>query len=293
MSRQLFLPYRLPQPGRFESRNWEIRVGSEVQPLPSVLDGWDFSTDLRISVQLQCELRKVFTDCGLPSHAPLVGVITWKSSRTGLRGCSSPVLLAEGTCYLSVELLGKELGGHLDLQLRVALGAHIESDPLSARRAGSTLWSESRSIILEGIADRFPVEVRNFQKAGLLGPQAAWVLHWDSEDPEVAASASVRLWLNSSHPVFADLVMGAGANPATLSFLVHDVTRQIVDRALQNKELSDDVEWPAGTLGATLMQRVRSVFPGISLEECRIIRREQPDEYESAIQTATGLLATE
>lgn len=267
-------------------------MGDEFRPLPSVADGWDFFTDLTVSARLTTDLRGALADCGLPPHAPLVGLISWKSSRTGLRGCSQPTLLSQGETRLTAQLPGRDLGGHLDVTLRVALGVSIEADPLSPRRAGSTLWSEGRSIALEGVADRFPVEVRNFQKAGLFGPQAAWVLHWDSEDPEIAASAALRLWLNSAHPAVADLVKGSAGDPTLLSFLLHDVTRQLVDRALENDRLSDGVNWPAGSLGATLIQRVRSVFRGLSLSECRAIKRDQPDDYETAIQCATGLLAT-
>jgi len=276
---------------RFEASSWRIGTASYTGSLDGELPGWDFSSNLAVGVRLQADLAGARSDCGLPADSALAALIHWRSSRTNLRGGSPKVELVEGINELHLDLDGGELGGRLELEVRVVLDEGQGDEPLAPTQPGSILWSERGSVDLEGQAERFPVELRDFRAAGLRGAGGAWVLHWDSTDPEWSASAAVRLWLNSRHPIVERLIEET-PDPIALSVLKHDVTRQLIDVALDNEQLVGQ-EWGAGTLGAALVERVGAVFPGLSLDDCRALRRDRRDDFESALQAGTGLLGDE
>lgn len=270
---------------------WQVSSATHRErPLPAELEGWDFFTNLAIRVRLEASLNEARQDCGLDSSCVLNGLVRWRSSRTGLQGASESLPLVQGTNNLLLDLDSSELGGRLSLRVVVTSGKAIDGkNPLAPHRTGVILWEEFRSVVLEGEEERFPVELHDFKGEGLKGPGAAWVLHWDSTDPERSASAAVRLWLNTRHPALEKLI-GAELDPVVLSVLKHDVTRQLIERALDTEELADS-EWSPGSLGAALIERVKAVFPGMSLDECRAMRRKSPDDYESRLQNASGLLS--
>jgi hypothetical protein len=287
MKPALSYPYVRPAPERVSTGDWLIATPLGSGLLGEELAGWDYATNLLVSVSLKLDLSAVLSDCGLGSDSKLVGLIFWRSARTGLHGSSAAKRLVDGENCITLDLMGSELGGRLDLETRVVLIEAQAGSVLSPRRAGSILWSQKRAVDLEGTADRFPVELRDFQKAGLRGPDGAWVLHWDSHNPDWSASSCVRLWMNSRHPV-ATILTGAKPDPRTMSVLRHDITHQLIDEALDNDELSES-DWPAGSLGAVLLERVNAVFPGLSLNDCRALRRDRRDDFESAIQSATSI----
>ena len=97
-------------------------------------------------------------------------LLEWKSSRTGLRGGSQPIVVRDGANELHLDLLGHELGGKLSLELVVVLlkagGSPVGFAP---RLPGSILWKEATAVTLEGDADRFPIELRSFKAGGVRG----------------------------------------------------------------------------------------------------------------------------
>lgn len=288
MKANVALPYLVPAAGRFEAPEWLIASPSYSGQLVDEVKGWDYSTNLSLSVCIESNLEAAVSDCGLGAGPSLGGFIVWRSSSTALRGTSDVVVLKTGRNQVGLDLIGIEIGGQLEIEARVVFLAGYAVSELAPTRRGALLWSEKRTTRLEGTADRFPIELRDFKKAGLRGADGAWVLHWDSKDPEWSASAAVRLWLNSRHPM-ADRLAGELPDSDGMSVLRYDLTRQLIDEALDNDDLSDR-EWPAGSLGAALLERVKSVFPGLSLEDCRAMRRDRRDDYESAIQQTTGML---
>lgn len=288
MTSSISYPYLRPNANRVTASEWRVASTGYAGPLVPDLPGWDYSTNLAVAVQLDVELLGILADCGIGGRSRLGGLISWRAEKTSLRGSSTVEVLGSGINTLGLDLLGAELGGRLELEARVVLLDPDGGGELSPRLVGSILWSEKRSIRLEGVADRFPIELRDFTKAGLRGAGGAWVLHWDCRDPEWSASACLRLWINSQHPV-ADVLTCDSPDPNVMSLLRHDLTRQLVEEAIENEELTDS-EWPPGSLGAALLERLRGVFPGLSLEDCRSMRRDRREDFESSIQAATSML---
>lgn len=289
MSSQVSLPYWTPAQNRIILSNWRISTPFGSGPLQEELRGWDFATNLAVAVQLDVDLNGALEDCGLSNSSELIGLIRWQSTRTGIRRSSSPMRLVDGTNELHLDLLGTEIGRKLLFEAAV-----VVQDPgngstgFAPTRPGSILWREKTSVLIEGDAERFPIELRSFKAAGITGADAAWALHWDSVDPNSSAGSAMRLWLNSDHPVAAKLT-ASEPDAAVLSVLKFDLTRQLIQQALEMNDLTDG-QWPEGSLGASLLERIHAAFPGYSLDDCRTLQRDSREDFETAIQSVTAML---
>jgi hypothetical protein len=167
--------------------------------------------------------------------------------------------------------------------------------PLSPHRPGSILWSDGTSVALEGQSARFPVQVVDFERAGIVGgSRAAWFLQWRPTDLEAPTLGSVRLMLNRGHPIVARLVNEGAVAPelaAVQSALRHDVARQLIQGALDDPEFDRETNYGPGALGTALQGLIDTTFGNDSLAAIIGLRATSPQDFEARLQAAFHLFS--
>jgi hypothetical protein len=229
-------------------------------------------------------------------------VATYWSEGTSLRGQgTSEVFEVNNECNrrnfdLSLTVEGKSASRTLQLKtslILIAPSADMLRDSLAPKRAGSVLWEDSISIILDGNAPRFPVSIIDFVESGL-GPEGScWRFEWFPQDPSAPAMASMRLYINSRHRAFHDAIVSTNPSPCQLavrSALKHDIGKELVSLAIQNCHDLELIErHEVGTSGRVLMDLVARVFPGRTPADCAELLKNEPGAFSAQLQAAMAL----
>ncbi len=292
MRRDAVPPYLIPGDQRIDGPTWTVTTGGKRVDGPEPVAGWDYQTVLNVHCALHIDLQGVVEDCELGPQDTIGLVLRWRSTTTNVRGSSRSIEVADDRPAVTAEIPGHNIGGRLVLDATLALlTTSATAGDLAPTRPGSILWNQPHTVVLEGDSDRFPVELKSFSLLGLQGGGAAWVLRWDTTDLEWAAGAALRLWLNSDHPAVKRYLGDPDTDESRqlMSVLSWDISRQMIEHALDSPEFTT-LDWPEESLGASLATRLAIMFPGMRPAECRVLRREQPADFESAIQTGTRLL---
>lgn len=296
MNRITSPPFLRASPDDVRPGPWQILLRGQWLDLPDRIPEWDYATELVLQRPVEVNDAVVRETCELPESVPLVLGVTWHASGTNRRGAFPPAEIREGRAMLVARLAGEELGGQLHLRTSLILPDCVARiSPIAAHRAGSMLWSDMVSVHLEGSSSMFPLELIDFAATGLAPSEAGWYLDWNPADPTSATLGSMRLYLNSAH----DAVRRAGSHPeadgetgAITSALRFDVLRQLIEGALESDEFLDGVEYPAGTVGASMRTALRLAFGGQPLETVRVLRRTARSEFEVRVQAAAHLFGT-
>lgn len=293
-------PYRRSHPEAISTSGWTLREGDNAPvPLPSALVDWDYQTDLGLECSIEVDLDKVRGTCGLPPEAELALTIVWSSSGSGLRMLAHRITLRGAgvrTVQPAFTVLGRESGGVLTLHTQLVLARRLDNpDPTGPRRAGSVLWRTLTQVRLQGNASQFPMTVVDFLDAGYPA-DAPWHLEI-GRNLEAATMGALLLLVNSRTTLVLEALRKANkATPAERmiqSALRQDVTRLLIEHALDHEELEDDSTFEPDTLGHTLLGVVRTHFPETDVASLRSIRHGDPALLSTRIQDAVGLFAKE
>lgn len=288
----IFPSYLRPDVDTISETRWLVRVGGR-EVGGSVVEGWDYSTPVHVRFTCLVDLAVLLSTASLGDDAQIRLVLRWRSTASGIRGVSEGTIVRGGQALADLALDGAELGGDLLIDAALLLdSAGRAPGSLAPHRPGSVLWSLRRKLELEGDRERFPVELISFRRAGLRGPKGVWSLKWDSQDLEQAAGSALRLQMNLDHPLSRAAAKAPDnqRNEELIGVLRWDITRQLITAALDDEENFHTLDdWPDRSLGAALAARIRTVFPGQSLEDCRVLRDRHSQDFETSLQTATGL----
>jgi hypothetical protein len=275
---------------------WSRMTPDGGEPLPATLVDWDYDTSLSLLRPLAVDALRARRLSGLSEDSALDLSVQWFSSSSALRGRAwrSALPSVDGhESAIEFELPGGDLGGTLELVTTLILRSPATgSSPAAPSRPGSVLWSDTHRVVLQGDNTLFPIAPADFHD--LPYPTGAgWYLHID-EDLEAAALGSILLLVNERHEVVMRAVTAASspseADRRVLSTLRTDVLRTLVERALTHEDLVDEVDYPAGSLGALLLHVVRHAFPAFSLEALRRERATAPALFSCRIQDTSDLL---
>lgn len=272
---------------------WQVLINGQWQDLPERIAEWDYATELTLRRVVEVNDAVVREACELPGDAPLALGVTWHASGTNRRGAFPLVGIRDGRAPLFVRLAGDELGGQLHLRTPLILAENISRvSPVGAHRAGSMLWSDLVSVHLEGNSAMFPIELIDFEATGLAPADAVWYLDWNPADPTSATLGSLRLYLNAGNEAVRRAGGEPGADPESqtiTSAMRFDVLRQLIEGALENDEFDDGVEYPTGTVGASMRSALRLTFGGQPVNAIRALRRTSRSDFEVRIQAASRL----
>lgn len=265
---------------------------------------WDVNTSIAFSVTARIDWHGVLEDCRIQKDARLALAVTWAASGTSVRGVAATLQLGQlisaepEEFVLSGEIPGRDLGGVLDLALVLFLAAPpSHANVLSPKLVGSVLWMQSRKLVLEGLASRFPLEVRSFADDPQVPAGSAWFLEWYPDSPVDPLLGTVRLLLNESHPLIRSYLKNDGTegerHALIGSLLKLDVARQLMSGMLRCADFVEGkVEMPEGSVGRHVRELLAFHFPG---EEIRLLAQQleqQPSLFEAKLQHAMNFLGS-
>ncbi|MGY1813289.1 hypothetical protein [Blastococcus sp. SYSU D00820] len=275
---------------------WSRLTPDGGEPLPDTLTDWDYSTTLVLHRPLTVDGLRLRRLSGLPEDAAVDLSVQWLATSSALRGRAwrSGLPTDDGAgVTIDFELPSDDLGGTLELVTSVTLRRSAPgASRAAATRPGSVLWSDRQRVLLEGENTLFPIATADFHD--LPYPTGAgWYLHIE-EDLEAAALGSILLVVNERHAVVMGAVEAASspteADMRVLSTLRTDLLRVLIERALTSEDLTEESDYPVGSLGALLLTVVRNAFPAFSMEALRRERQTAPALFSSRIQETSQLL---
>ncbi|WP_406372173.1 hypothetical protein OG788_18655 [Streptomyces sp. NBC_00647] len=289
------LPYRVPTEDVMMAEPWLLVTEDGEIALPEALPDWDYQMDLHLRRTVRVDLDRVRSQSGLPNNTALVLAVVWTATGSNLSGPARHIRLTAGgteKVELDVRLRGADLGGLLLLDTALVL-AERRSDarPSSPRRAGSVLWSDRETLRLQGDAPQFPMAVIDFARTSF--PEtAAWHLQI-SGGLESATMGSLLLLVNERNTVTATAFENAGkprqVDRIVLSAVYADAARTMVEHALGHDDFAEDADFADGSLGATLLSLFDQLFPGQSINDIRLRRRQSPALFASDLQAAVKI----
>lgn len=291
MARVVALPHM--QTTAVEPGDWLVTIRERTMPVPDLLDGWDYSTPIRLECQLNVDLDGVRSECALEADTTIIATaIFWASSTNRRQVGAMRKVDRSGEFAMEFEVDPTVVGGKLTLYRQLLLEQGGSSGgPFTATRPGSILWNEDRghrrTVLLEGDAARFPTEVLDFSAGPVAEPSAPWWLDRDFSDMDASPLASIRLYVNSSHPRIVSLLEDKEDEGTQLvrSVMAWDVGRAMIHGAIDTDEFVDGWgHFRPGTLGESLEQLVRRVWPTHDARALRGMRADDVGVFESRLQ---------
>ncbi|MGY1663879.1 hypothetical protein ACI78Q_21835 [Geodermatophilus sp. SYSU D00705] len=281
-----------------ECGQWIVELRGTRQPLPLLLKSWDYTSTISLESTVRVSRDKVLKECGLSFDAEIAVTALWSAPSTTARfvGATVPVV-GDRAINLAFDVPPGVAGGRLTIERLIVLVRPGSSGaPLAASRPGSILWREPReeqaSCLLEGDASRFPTDVIDFGRSGLGDAGGIWWLHHDLADLDANPLSCLRIRINSAHPVGARLVRGGTDSEEIRSILYWDIHRLLVHAALDSDEfVSGWDNFRVGSLGYTLEQLCRRLWPYEDGSSLRARRESDRSRFEAAMQARTGLLS--
>lgn len=271
---------------------WSIGLADGSEASDGRLPNWDYFTDVLITRTVEVNLPALLVQTGLSGDAEVSAVLLWHSTGTNLRGGFQPVRLTGGIADVVGRLVGAELGGRLNLELRIMLSRRGSADhALAPRRIGNVVWSDNYQVDLEGFGARFPVLPVDFAKTGVAGGRrGAWLLAVSGEDLTASALGNMCLYLNSEHPKIALVLAAPDATSAQqyVAMIRYDVARQLLQYALQHQDFNLENDYDLDSVGHVLQQIVAQ-FPH-PIDELRARLAEEPGDLEAEFQAVSGLV---
>lgn len=289
------LPYRVPSEEVVTAGDWSLVTEDGEVPMPEALPDWDYHMDLHLRRSVRVDLDRARSESGLPIDAALMLAAVWTATGSNLSGPAQHMRMTGAgttTIVLDITLRGSDLGGLLLLDTALVLAERrTDSRPSSPRRAGSVLWSRRDALRLQGDAPQFPMAVIDFARTSF-PDSAAWHLQI-SGSLESATMGSLLLLVNEKNTVTATAFENAGkprpVDGIVLSAVYADAARSMIEHALGIDEFAEDSDFPDGSLGATLLSLFARLFPGQSITDVRLRRRQSPALFASDLQAAVKI----
>lgn len=287
------VPFRTAPLDAVVAGQWHVQTAEGAQVLPSALHHWDYNQHLHLGRPVDVDVAAVRTRCNLSPDDALRLVAVWSSPGTPLRGrlAEVPVNEMEGIARFVLHGIasGYELSGQLQIDTLLVLAtARPSRVPLVATRAGSILWRDTYSTVVEGEAPRFPVETVDFAGTLWAPPGASWNLAWDPHDLRQPFLGAVRLMINSGSELVVKAVSRNDPDPtatAIRSVIQYEVGRALIRGALLNDEFRQDpAGFPEGTVGCVLWRLLGLLFPGDSPSGIKNLMDENPDRFDTVLQ---------
>ncbi|MFD6493115.1 hypothetical protein [Streptomyces sp. NPDC060188] len=251
--------------------------------------------DLHLRRTVRVDLDRARSETGLASATPLMLSVVWTATGSNLGGPAQHVRLTAGGTHsveLNARVSGADLGGVLLLDTALVLAEHRDdARPSSPRRAGSVLWSDRETLRLQGDAPQFPMAVIDFARTSF-PDGAAWHLQI-SGGLESATMGSLLLLVNEQNTVTATAFENAGkprpVDRIVLSAVYADAARIMIEHALGHDDFAEDADYADGSLGATLLSLFDQLFPGQSITDVRLRRRQAPALFATDLQAAVKI----
>jgi len=300
MARIRALPFPTAAPERIELTGWYRTDGASPEPLPDALPDWDPAASFRARVTLVVAADDLARDCELNLDSVIRVALLWRSrGGTELRGRGGH---ADLRCdrglqevRLDINVPGELLASSLELSVAATTtSTSSPSGSLAATRPGAILWSQSRTVRLEGSASRFPMEWADFPASAALPDRAAWYLSWNRELTEPLGGA-VRLYLNRAHPLLSRIADGSAWSDTEVlvnDMLFFDVGRALIKGALSDPEFAHDAErYADDSVGGAVRRLLNLHFPDEAIDSLAGQLQRDPALFDARLQERLRFLA--
>lgn len=300
MTKAFALPFLSLPDEAVMSGGWIIgRVGGQLLPIKSMLDEWDYATDVELRGSVSIDMSIASEMLAIPKEELKLAVVLKIGTGRGRfprlverANCRILDSLTDQPISLQTTVPGNELSGRLHVRIDVLLAAPAKSASiLSPARVGSRLWWEEFSVELEDGGDnRFPIELVSFSKTfpNHRHVAAPWYLSWRPGGLSADFSGSIRLYVNSDHSLLAERIVEG--DTLTLQSILGDVMVQMIGTALDAEDLADQLGGcEEGSVGAQIAGWLELAFPGRELADVRNIRRSLPGQFHASIHAAAEL----
>jgi len=270
---------------RADSVQWEWwleRRGVRVT-CPPLLQDWDYLEDLVVGLSCSYDPRVIEAESGVPAES--VGVVLAVDCiSTQRRFVAAERLSARsGMIDISLQIPAGEVADKLGLSASLVLRDKLVGFPrrVAARRGARLLSNDSTTLLLEGDAGRFPTEAVEFSRLGFgSGP---WTLVLSHSGLGDSFMGSVRLMINSEHPVGRSLLDGADGERFS-ALLKSDLIRLLVGR-LSEEEIGVWDEYGEESI-AVVMDGMCRNFLNVSFEEAVTEYLSDPVYFEATLQSS-------
>jgi hypothetical protein len=289
-------PYLLPSPERIEVTDWRQNVDGEDRPLPLLLLHWDPGMTLHVMATVAIDLEGVRSDCLLAPEDLLRLVILWNSPGTGLRGRGKYIDLKAPLSFpVTLDLIveGQLLADRIRFEACLVLAHGNSNFTLAPQRPGSILWREEKTVILEGMASRFPTELIDFIENPYLPDDASWLLEWDAEDLNQMAYGNMRLLINAGNNRVKRAVTESNPEDEVIRDIIRfDVGRTLIFGALENDTFVQSPEsYMDGSVGTYARRLIRTLFPDEeNLEGVALMFQQNKSFFECELQSRLKFL---
>lgn len=281
----------MPSSSRINISEWQLNIDGEKLPLPETLPHWDQGMPLRITLKAVTDIDGIKADCELANDDIVRLAVLWYSPGTGLRGQGSyrdlDISSSSLTVTLTFSVPGMLLANRVRIEVLLVLAQNsVSASLLAPKKAGSILWREEKTILLEGQGARFPVELIDFTASQWLPENAAWFLEWNNDDYHQMLLGNMRLLINSNNASVKRAVTETLLEDRTIrDFIWFDVARAIIMRVLENNDFSKDIEsYEDGSIGVYIRRLIYTIFPGRALDGLIEERIQHPSLIECALQ---------
>lgn len=292
MTRLVATAFLRPSDNRVETGPWEILSKGEWSHLGDDIPGWDYATEVTLRRHLTVDVEGIKADCLLPDCSELELGVDLRSSKTGTKLALARENIVPGQQnYLDVTFGGSELGGTLQLSTRILLmDPGKPENRLTPKLRGTILWQDQFSTRLEGSGSLFPIEMIDFESAGL-PEESAWYLEWDSSNLNAATMGCLRLFVNKNHQTAVSAFTGSSdSRELILSMAKYDALRTLIDSGLEHPDFDPHADYLPGTVGDTIRTALRLPFSAQAVGSIRGLRDQDPSEYMARIQSSIRFL---
>ncbi len=297
MSTVAAAPFLTPRGNTVRVQPWHWSQDGARAPLPNYVPGWDYAMALELDRSYRMNPAGIRSDCLLPDDAVLCLVVTAATGPGRLGNIRIPVTRHrlgdqdhEIEIPIEITLPGEKLSQNLHLETDLILESEIgeeERKPLAPWRAGSRLWRDRHSFILEGDGSRFPMEFISFSESFDNPSQtgALWFLHWSPSTEHLTEfRGGVRLYLNSDNEEFRSRVLAG--DRLTLWEIMHGVMIQILSAMLADEHfIEEDSEYDEGSIGMIAIQWLTQALPGQSRKQVADMLINDPSHFHAAINS--------
>ncbi|MFK5160319.1 hypothetical protein ACI3QN_06800 [Propionibacterium freudenreichii] len=250
------MPFRVASDASITLSKPTLSFGETVVEAGDDVTGWDYLTPVTITGQFAVDPEELHRSTDLNDFEPVRVVMQVNCVSTGWRSYAvMPIpTVPPFSGQLILDIPANTVADALEVHYGIVLVADITADPHSTapHMKGSRVFTDHRThrFMLEGSQSGFPTEAFDFNTTSL-PPQAPWHLQFNSSSLESPYRASVRLFINSSHPVGREFLNGPIPRRSR-SVLYCDVLSQMLAAVALRASDELPAAFEEGTTGAVL-----------------------------------------
>lgn len=186
------------------------------------------------------------------------------------------------------EFDSRQLCERIKLTSSLVLKEGLDSAPRwAASSKGSICWQDNTVLDLEGSGSRFPMRDCAFSEHHQFPNGAAWHLEWRPTLLHYSFNSAVTLLLNSERKEFLEKIQAG--DDMLVEQVMSAIAGEICANLLKSDEfVSDDGEYPEGSLGAVARNWLLGSLPGKSLADIKTLYEQSPALVNTALRGLTA-----